>query len=74
MDYTVIRYEKDATDRFATIIIARPEKMNAMNKDVVRQIDHALAAAVADPEVNALILTGGRPGVLVGLRPARRGL
>ena len=58
MDYTVIRYEKDATDRFATIIIARPEKMNAMNKDVVRQIDHALAAAVADPEVNALILTG----------------
>lgn len=58
MDYTVIRYEKDATDRFATITIARPEKMNAMNKDVVRQIDAALAEAVADPEVNALILTG----------------
>lgn len=58
MDYTVIRYEKDATDKFATITIARPDKMNAMNKDVVRQIDAALAEAVADPEVNALILTG----------------
>ncbi len=58
MDYTVIRYEKDATDKFATITIDRPDKMNAMNKDVVRQIDHALAQAVADPEVNALILTG----------------
>lgn len=58
MEYTVIRYEKDPEDKFATITIARPEKMNALNKDVVRQIDAALSEAVADPDVNALILTG----------------
>jgi enoyl-CoA hydratase/carnithine racemase len=58
MNYTVIRYEKDAADKFATITIARPEKMNAINKDVIHQIDSALAEAVADPDVNALILTG----------------
>lgn len=58
MSYETILYEKDATDKFATITINRPDKLNAMNKTVVREIDAALAAAVADPEVNALIITG----------------
>lgn len=58
MSYETILYVKDATDKFATITINRPDKLNAMNKTVVREIDAALAAAVADPEVNALIITG----------------
>lgn len=58
MTYETILYEKDATDRFATITLNRPDKMNAMNKTMVREIDAALAEAVADPEVNALVLTG----------------
>ncbi len=58
MSYETILYEKDAHDKFATITINRPEKMNAMNKTVIREIDAALAAAVADPDVNALVITG----------------
>lgn len=58
MSYQTILYDKDATDRFATITLNRPDKMNAMNKTMVREIDAALARAVADPEVNALVITG----------------
>lgn len=56
--HETILYEKDATDKFATITINRPDKLNAMNKTVIREIDKALAAAVADPDVNALVITG----------------
>jgi enoyl-CoA hydratase len=56
--YETILYEKDLTDKFATITINRPDKMNAMNKTVIREIDAAVAAAVADPDVNALVITG----------------
>lgn len=58
MSYETILYEKDATDKFATITINRPDKLNAMNKTVVHEIDAAVAASVADPDVNALIITG----------------
>lgn len=58
MTNETILYEKDATDKFATITINRPDKLNAMNKTVVREIDAAVAASVADPDVNALIITG----------------
>ncbi len=56
--YETILYEKDPADKFATITINRPDKMNAMNKTVIREIDAAVAAAVADPDVNALVITG----------------
>ncbi|MEI4473986.1 enoyl-CoA hydratase/isomerase family protein [Frigidibacter sp. MR17.24] len=58
MAYETILYDKDPDDKFATITINRPDKLNAMNKTVVREIDAAVAEAGADPEVNALILTG----------------
>lgn len=56
--FETIVYEKDKDDKFATITINRPEKMNAMNKTVVREIDKALALAIADEDVNALVITG----------------
>lgn len=58
MPYETILYQRDPTDGFATITLNRPDKMNAMNKTMVREIDAALAEAVADPGVNALVLTG----------------
>jgi enoyl-CoA hydratase/carnithine racemase len=58
MTYETILYARDATDRFATITLNRPDKMNAMNKTMVREIDAAVAAAVADHEVNALVIAG----------------
>ena len=58
MVYETILLEKDATDKFATLTINRPDKLNAMNKTVIREMDTAVAAAVADPDVNALVIKG----------------
>ena len=58
MTYKAILFERDATDAFATITLNRPDKLNAMNGDLIEELDHAVAAAVKDPAINALILTG----------------
>jgi len=57
-DFETILYVRDDRDKFATITLNRPDKLNAMNKTMVREIDAAVAAAVADPLVNALVITG----------------
>ena len=46
----------------ATIEIARPEKKNALTAAMYRQMADALDAAVADPSVRAVLITG-QPGV-----------
>lgn len=58
MSYETILYEKDEVDKFATITINRPDKLNAMNKTVIREMDDALKTAVSDPNVNALLIKG----------------
>ena len=46
----------------ATIEIARPEKKNALTTAMYQAMSDAIAAAVADPAVRALLFTG-QPGV-----------
>ena len=46
----------------ATIEIARPEKKNAITQAMYRQMAEAIDAAVADPAVRAILLTG-QPGI-----------
>lgn len=46
----------------ATIEIARPEKKNALTVAMYRAMADALAAANADPQVRALVITG-QPGI-----------
>ena len=58
MTYQTILLERDAEDRFAVLTLNRPEKLNAMNKTVIREIVHAVKACSADPEINALVITG----------------
>ena len=58
MTYETILYEKDEVDKYATITINRPDKLNAMNKTVIREMDDALKTAVSDPNVNALLIKG----------------
>ncbi len=41
-----------------TITINRPDKMNALNKDVFNDIDNAIDAAKQDPAVRSVIITG----------------
>lgn len=56
MTYEFIRYE--LAERVATITLARPEKLNAINGSMVREMIAALEAADADDGVRAVIVTG----------------
>ncbi len=40
------------------ITINRPSKLNALNKEVLTELSHAVAAAQADKQVRAILLTG----------------
>lgn len=40
------------------ITLNRPEKRNAINNDVLALVSEGMSAAVADPEVRAIVLTG----------------
>jgi enoyl-CoA hydratase/carnithine racemase len=46
----------------ATIEIARPEKKNALTRDMYQAMADAIAAAVVQPAVRALLITG-QPGI-----------
>jgi enoyl-CoA hydratase/carnithine racemase len=58
MSYESILLEKDGQDKFAVLTLNRPDKLNAMNKTVIREIVAATRACVADPEINALVIKG----------------
>jgi enoyl-CoA hydratase len=56
MAYQTLRY--DSTDGIATITVARPDKLNALNATVIRELGLAIDAARADDAVRGVILTG----------------
>jgi enoyl-CoA hydratase len=56
MDYTCIQYEKD--QGIAVIALDRPKVLNAMNKQLWIDFQHALADAGADAGIGAVIITG----------------
>jgi enoyl-CoA hydratase len=56
MAYTNILVEKK--DFRAQITINRPEKLNALNKDTIRELHDALEAVHKDDDVRVIILTG----------------
>jgi enoyl-CoA hydratase/carnithine racemase len=56
MDFTTLRYEVD--DRVATITLDRPERLNAINDEMPREIREAVAVANRDDAVHVIVLTG----------------
>ncbi len=56
MSYETLRVER--SDRVATITIDRPEKRNALNSVVRRELIGALDALESDDEVRVIVLTG----------------
>jgi enoyl-CoA hydratase len=58
MTYTTILFERDATDAFATVTLNRPDKLNAMNGELIEELDDAITQAAGDQGINALIVTG----------------
>ena len=56
MDFEEILY--DVEDRVATITLHRPEKLNAQTAQMTAELHQAFAAAEADDDVRAVIVTG----------------
>jgi enoyl-CoA hydratase len=52
----VVRYER--AGRVAHVILNRPDKLNAINDDMPRQISDAIAKANRDDEVHVIVLAG----------------
>jgi enoyl-CoA hydratase len=56
MEFECIVYEKEG--EIATIILNRPQVLNAMNKQLWLDLQQALEAAKGDPQVRVVIITG----------------
>ena len=56
MTYETIRYE--TSNRVATITLNRPERLNAINHQMIDDLNEAYRAAEEDPDVWTLIITG----------------
>jgi len=55
----------ESHDRIARLTISRPEKLNALDRATLGEMDQAFATFAADPEVGAVILTGAGPKAFV---------
>jgi len=56
MDFTTITYE--VADRVATITLNRPDRLNAINDEMPREIREAVETANRDDDVHVIVLTG----------------
>ncbi len=56
MTYTTILYEKK--DGIGIVTLNRPDKLNALNSTVYKELYNAFESIESDPEVRAVILTG----------------
>lgn len=56
----------EVKDHIAKIIMNRPEKRNALNHALLRDLDTAFEQADEDPDVNVVILTGNGPAFSAG--------
>jgi enoyl-CoA hydratase/carnithine racemase len=65
MPPSVVTYAVRA--RVATITLDRPAARNALNAEMVAEVDAALTAAEQDPGVAAIVLTGTDPAFCAGL-------
>jgi len=64
MTYDSILVERDAP--VATITMNRPEKRNALSSEMMRELNDALRALSAEPEVRAIVLAANGPAFSAG--------
>jgi len=64
MDYSRISYKTG--DRIGTITLKRPEKRNAMDDVMIKELTQAFSAAARDPEVKAVLLQAAGPAFCSG--------
>jgi enoyl-CoA hydratase len=53
------------SDGVATLTVNRPDKLNALNETVIRELGQAAESLAADPAVRGVILTGAGPKAFV---------
>jgi len=53
-------------DRIGTLTIHRPDKLNALNKATIEELDTAIGALVSEPEVAGIIVTGAGRAFVAG--------
>lgn len=56
----------DVADRVATVTIDRPDKLNALNAQVIGELDRMFTALAAKDDVGAIILTGAGRAFVAG--------
>ena len=64
MSYTTLLFDRDA-DGIAVVTINRPDKLNALNAQVIADLDQLARDVAADPATRALIVTGAGPKAFV---------
>jgi enoyl-CoA hydratase len=64
MPYTAILYE--VSDRVATITLNRPERLNAIDGALPRELRQAVERSDADPDVHVIVLQGAGKGFCGG--------
>lgn len=58
MTQDMVIVERDETDEFITVILNRPDKMNALSVELSDRLVEIVQEASADPTIKAMILTG----------------
>ena len=56
----------DIADGIATLTINRPDAMNALNEEVVSQLEAAFHAAAGNPAVNGIVIAGSGKAFVAG--------
>ena len=64
MDYEVVLVSREG--RVGVVTLNRPQALNALNSQLIAEIDHALDAFDADPEIGCMILTGSQKAFAAG--------
>lgn len=64
MTFTTLTF--DVADRIATITVNRPEKLNALNADVIRELGLAIDEARSRDDVGGVIVTGNGRAFIAG--------
>ena len=64
MNYIYIKYE--TKDGIAWIRFNRPSKLNAINTDVLKELEAAVIEAESDPQVKVVVLTGSEKAFVAG--------
>ena len=63
-DYKTILYQKQR--KGVLITLNRPKALNAMNEEMMDELDQALAEAETDPEIRAVVITGAGGAFSIG--------